>query len=587
MHQIYEKSKNLIEINFQRNIETILAFLFSQIIFSYLNENYFSFISIYGKVCLYLLFFSVLFFSIFSIKKVKFDLLNLLIILISLFCFVSIIYNNEFTYSLKEFLKIIFLLFLYNICNDINIDKFYRNFTFFFKIFFSLFILVIIFGYLKFDFFNQYFQGTSYSSRSIYEEEGISYYFLKLYFSNYFNLLAPFNAFVHYYLISLFLIFNLKNVLKKNLIFLIFNLLFFFILFYYFDLTLIFIFILISLFSYFIFTYLKSIKIFTLKLLFVLSISIPFIIFSIDSNNYISRIYSKFLYNYSKVINANYSAKYYLKNNYFVYSYDFDNRMERYHPRIPKSDKFIFSINQKSFEDYCLPTFLNNDLDLFDFLIEDIRYEDLELNDKKNFKDSCKSFFNSENFFELKKDADYFLNTTIKHIDKFDSKEKEYYDRILSQEYPFILIDWNYITKRKDLPPFYQVYYSLKSRSYIIKQHTNIIYNNLAFGLGGYIPSRDWNINNVFRELDQNKPHNSFVSIAEMYGIFTFLIFCLIIYMLINKILKNKSINYSNYAMLIFFLLMCSVEDYMVGASFNTFAIGWLSIFLTYHKKNV
>lgn len=585
MRQIYEKSKNLIEINFQNNVEVILAFLFSQIIFSYLNEGFFPFISMYGKVCLYLLYLLVLFFSILKIKKVKLDLLNLLIIFLSVFCLISISYNEEFIYSFKEFLKIIFLLFLLNVCKNIDVNKFYRNFYLFFKIFLPIFILVLIFGYWKFDFFNQNFPGTSSSLRNLYEDEGMSYYFLNLYFQNYNNLIAPFNAFIHFYVISLFLILNSNSVLIKNFIFFIFNLLFLLILYIYFNLTLILILILILIFSFLIFNYLKFLKIILLKLLFGLSVFIPIMIFSVDVNSYISKFYSKFLYNFAKVTNSQYSDKYYLKNNYFIFAYDFDAYNERYYPRIPVLDKYPYFFENQKFINYCLPTLVNTDLILIDFLIEDIKYEELKLfNEKNDLKTLCKNFLNSKSFFELKMEANQYLDNTAKKINTFNSHEKEYLNRILSRQYPFIEIDWNWVTLRKDLPPFYQIYYSLKSRSHIIKQHTDIISNNLIFGLGGYIPSRDWNINNIYKELDQNKPHNTFVSFAEMYGFFTFILFCLILYLLVCNFNRK---GFNDYIALIFFLLMCNVEDYLVGASLNTFVIGWLLVFLIYHKKNV
>ena len=48
----------------------------------------------------------------------------------------------------------------------------------------------------------------------------MSYYFLKLYFQNYNNLLVPFNAFIHFFIFSLFLILNSNGGLRKNFIFL-------------------------------------------------------------------------------------------------------------------------------------------------------------------------------------------------------------------------------------------------------------------------------------------------------------------------------------------------------------------------------
>lgn len=583
MQKIYEKSKNFIEIYFQKKFENILAFLFSQVIFSYFNENYFSFLSIYGKFCLYLLYFSVLIFFIFSIKKIKFDSFNLLLIFLSLFCLISIIYNNEIIYSFKELLKIIFLLFLFNICNNIDIDKFYQNFISFFKIFFSVFLIVLIFGSLKLNFLNENFA----TFINLYEKEGINFFFLKNYFSSFSNLLVPFNAIVHYYIFSIFLIFNLKNLLRKNLIFCIFNFIILIILILFFNLTLINVLICIFLISYFLFYYLKFFRGVSLKIFLGVSILFPVLAFISDPDLHSSRYYSKFLYNFAKVTNSKYSDKFYLKNYFFINSYDFDMYTERYHPRIPIFEKHSFSIIQNQFNKNCIPTFTNSNLDLFDFLIEDIYYEELELNtEKNNFKINCKHLLKSKDFLTLRNEAADYLNNVVKKIDSSKPHEKEYLQRILSKEYPFILIDWNFFTDRNDLPPFYQIYYSLKSRLHILKQHTKIVSDNFIFGLGGYIPSRDWNINSTFKELDQNKPHNTFISFAEMYGIFALLVFSLILFILIHKIEKKMSIGYFNYVGIFFFLLICNIEDYTVGASFNTFAIQWLFIFLMYHKKD-
>ena len=107
-------------------------------------------------------------------------------------------------------------------------------------------------------------------------------------------------------------------------------------------------------------------------MLFGLSVFIPIMIFSVDVNSLVNKTYSKFLYNFAKVTNSQYPDKYYFKNNYFIFAYDFDTYTERYHPRIPVVDKYPYFFENQKFINYCIPTLVDTDLILIDFLIEDI-----------------------------------------------------------------------------------------------------------------------------------------------------------------------------------------------------------------------
>lgn len=121
--------------------------------------------------------------------------------------------------------------------------------------------------------------------------------------------------------------------------------------------------------------------------------------------------------------------------------------------------------------------------------------------------------------------------------------------------------------------PFLSIYYSIKQRVFSIKQHLNLALINPIKGLGNWVVSRDWPINDVYKWVNKSKPHNSAISFFQLHGIFALVLIILIILncQIIFQKKKNDHNLRINSLYLLIFILLINLEDYFANAVFVAF----------------
>ena len=121
--------------------------------------------------------------------------------------------------------------------------------------------------------------------------------------------------------------------------------------------------------------------------------------------------------------------------------------------------------------------------------------------------------------------------------------------------------------------PFLSFYYSLKQRVVSLKQHINFAFINPVKGLGNWVVSRDWPINDNYKWVNKSKPHNSIISFFQLHGIFALIL--IVVLLLRVQILFQKEKSYYDIKMnslyLLIFILLINLEDYFANAVFVAF----------------